>query len=149
MKSATAQWTVGDGQPGPVTMRLRQALLDIQTGRARGPVRLDPPHRLSWPLMGVREHRIQATGGALLAIGLLYLAFLGGAEGRPAAALFLVALVAVVVGGVLIWWGRRRRPQPAPWWVRNRRGGSHAGRGSWHDAAMAATAIIIGERARV
>ena len=27
-------WTVGDGQPGPVTMRLRQELLDIQTGQA-------------------------------------------------------------------------------------------------------------------
>ena len=63
-------------------------------------------HRLSWH-DGVREHRIRAVGGALLAIGLLYLAFLGGAEGRPAAALFLVALVAVVVGGVLVWWGRR------------------------------------------
>ncbi len=37
VKSATAQWTVGDGQPGPVTMRLRQALLDIQTGRAEDP----------------------------------------------------------------------------------------------------------------
>lgn len=37
VKSATAQWTVGDGQPGPVTMRLRQALLDIQTGRGEDP----------------------------------------------------------------------------------------------------------------
>ncbi len=37
VKSATAAWTVGDGQPGPVTMRLRQALLDIQTGRAEDP----------------------------------------------------------------------------------------------------------------
>ena len=34
MKSAAADWTVGDGEPGPVTMRLREALLDIQTGRA-------------------------------------------------------------------------------------------------------------------
>lgn len=37
VKSASAEWTVGDGQPGPVTMRLRQALLDIQTGRAEDP----------------------------------------------------------------------------------------------------------------
>ncbi len=37
VKSATAEWTVGDGQPGPVTMRLRQALLDIQTARATDP----------------------------------------------------------------------------------------------------------------
>jgi len=37
VKSANAQWTVGDGQPGPVTMRLRHALLDIQTGRAEDP----------------------------------------------------------------------------------------------------------------
>ena len=35
VKSRTSgAWTVGDGQPGPITMRLRQALLDIQTGRA-------------------------------------------------------------------------------------------------------------------
>jgi branched-chain amino acid aminotransferase len=27
-------WTIGDGQPGDVTMKLRQALVDIQTGRA-------------------------------------------------------------------------------------------------------------------
>ena len=37
VKSATAQWTVGDGQPGPVTMKLRHALLDIQTGRTEDP----------------------------------------------------------------------------------------------------------------
>ncbi|MFI1963660.1 branched-chain amino acid aminotransferase [Streptomyces pathocidini] len=35
VKSARADWTVGDGQPGEVTMRLRKALLDIQTGAAR------------------------------------------------------------------------------------------------------------------
>ena len=34
VKSAAATWTVGDGQPGPVSMRLRAALLDIQTGNA-------------------------------------------------------------------------------------------------------------------
>jgi branched-chain amino acid aminotransferase len=34
VKSAEHEWTVGDGQPGPVTMQLRQALLDIQTGKA-------------------------------------------------------------------------------------------------------------------
>jgi len=33
VKSSTlGNWTVGNGEPGPVTMRLRQALLDIQTG---------------------------------------------------------------------------------------------------------------------
>jgi branched-chain amino acid aminotransferase len=30
-------WTVGDGRPGPVTMQLRQALLDVQTGAAPDP----------------------------------------------------------------------------------------------------------------
>jgi branched-chain amino acid aminotransferase len=35
VKSAQHSWTVGDGQPGEVTMRLRHALLDIQTGRAQ------------------------------------------------------------------------------------------------------------------
>ncbi len=34
VKSAEHAWTVGDGGPGAVTMRLREALLDIQTGRA-------------------------------------------------------------------------------------------------------------------
>ncbi|WP_326596372.1 branched-chain amino acid aminotransferase [Streptomyces sp. NBC_01803] len=33
VKSAAASWTVGDGQPGTVTMRLREELLGIQTGR--------------------------------------------------------------------------------------------------------------------
>jgi branched-chain amino acid aminotransferase len=33
VKSADHSWTVGDGGPGEVTMRLRHALLDIQTGR--------------------------------------------------------------------------------------------------------------------
>jgi branched-chain amino acid aminotransferase len=37
VKSQEASWTVGDGQPGPVTTRLRQALLEIQTGRAEDP----------------------------------------------------------------------------------------------------------------
>jgi len=32
VKSAEGAWTVGDGQPGKVTMRLRQALVDIQRG---------------------------------------------------------------------------------------------------------------------
>jgi branched-chain amino acid aminotransferase len=34
VKSARASWTVADGQPGEVTMKLRKALLDIQTGAA-------------------------------------------------------------------------------------------------------------------
>ncbi|MDK1476096.1 branched-chain amino acid aminotransferase [Streptomyces sp. 549] len=37
VKSARAQWTIGDGQPGEITMRLREALLAIQTGRAADP----------------------------------------------------------------------------------------------------------------
>ncbi|GAA1889740.1 branched-chain amino acid aminotransferase [Streptantibioticus ferralitis] len=32
VKSTRANWTVADGQPGEVTMKLRRALLDIQTG---------------------------------------------------------------------------------------------------------------------
>jgi branched-chain amino acid aminotransferase len=32
VKSATDEWTVGDGTPGPVTMQLREALTGIQTG---------------------------------------------------------------------------------------------------------------------
>jgi branched-chain amino acid aminotransferase len=34
VKSTRENWTVGDGQPGEVTMKLRRALLDIQTGQA-------------------------------------------------------------------------------------------------------------------
>jgi branched-chain amino acid aminotransferase len=34
VKSTRAGWTVADGQPGEVTMKLRKALLDIQTGCA-------------------------------------------------------------------------------------------------------------------
>ncbi|MEV6013054.1 branched-chain amino acid aminotransferase [Streptomyces sp. NPDC051976] len=34
VKSTRASWTVADGAPGEVTMRLRAALLDIQTGHA-------------------------------------------------------------------------------------------------------------------
>ena len=36
-KSATGDWSVGDGSAGPVTMRLRAALLDLQYGRADDP----------------------------------------------------------------------------------------------------------------
>ena len=36
-KSRSGEWTMGDGQPGPVTLRLRQALLDLQYGRAVDP----------------------------------------------------------------------------------------------------------------
>ncbi|MEU6298508.1 branched-chain amino acid aminotransferase [Streptomyces erythrochromogenes] len=34
VKSERADWTQGDGEPGEVTMRLRKALLELQTGRA-------------------------------------------------------------------------------------------------------------------
>jgi branched-chain amino acid aminotransferase len=37
VKSTRANWTVADGAPGEVTMRLRAALLDIQTGHAPDP----------------------------------------------------------------------------------------------------------------
>jgi branched-chain amino acid aminotransferase len=34
VKSARGSWTVGDGKPGAISMRLRQALVDIQRGAA-------------------------------------------------------------------------------------------------------------------
>ncbi|AXK36081.1 branched-chain amino acid aminotransferase [Streptomyces armeniacus] len=37
VKSARAEWTVGDGRPGPVTTRLREALLSVQTGQSPDP----------------------------------------------------------------------------------------------------------------
>lgn len=37
VKSAETEWTVGDGSSGTVTMRLRKALLDLQTGKAADP----------------------------------------------------------------------------------------------------------------
>ena len=37
VKSRQGEWTNGDGQPGPVTLRLREALLDLQNGRAADP----------------------------------------------------------------------------------------------------------------
>ena len=33
VKSRSGEWTMGDGQPGAVTLRLREALLDLQYGR--------------------------------------------------------------------------------------------------------------------
>jgi branched-chain amino acid aminotransferase len=33
VKSAHGSWTVGDGTPGPITMQLRETLLNIQTGQ--------------------------------------------------------------------------------------------------------------------
>jgi branched-chain amino acid aminotransferase len=30
----SGSWTIGDGTPGDITMKLRKALVDIQTGRA-------------------------------------------------------------------------------------------------------------------
>jgi len=44
VRSAAATWTVADGQPGPVTMQLRKALLDVQTGHA------PDPHGWMYPL---------------------------------------------------------------------------------------------------
>lgn len=37
VKTRTDEWSVGDGEPGEVTMKLRQALTDIQTGAADDP----------------------------------------------------------------------------------------------------------------
>ncbi|GAA0272238.1 branched-chain amino acid aminotransferase [Streptomyces polychromogenes] len=37
VKSAKASWVHGDGGPGEVTMRLRKALVEVQTGRAADP----------------------------------------------------------------------------------------------------------------
>jgi branched-chain amino acid aminotransferase len=37
VKSASDEWTVGDGSPGPVTMQLRQKLLSLQNGREPDP----------------------------------------------------------------------------------------------------------------
>ncbi|MEX2289650.1 MAG: branched-chain amino acid aminotransferase [Mycobacteriales bacterium] len=37
VKGPTGEWTMGDGSPGPVTLRLRAALLDLQYGRAADP----------------------------------------------------------------------------------------------------------------
>jgi branched-chain amino acid aminotransferase len=37
VKSAHGTWTVGDGKPGDITMRLRQSLVDIQRGAAPDP----------------------------------------------------------------------------------------------------------------
>jgi branched-chain amino acid aminotransferase len=39
VNSAAGGWTVGDGRPGPITMQLRQSLLDVQTGHAPDPHR--------------------------------------------------------------------------------------------------------------
>jgi branched-chain amino acid aminotransferase len=36
-KSTTGDWQVGDGTPGPVTMRLRETLLELQYGRREDP----------------------------------------------------------------------------------------------------------------
>ncbi|WP_410575118.1 branched-chain amino acid aminotransferase [Amycolatopsis sp. cmx-4-61] len=37
VRSATAQWRMGDGEPGALTLRLRETLLDIQHGLAPDP----------------------------------------------------------------------------------------------------------------
>jgi branched-chain amino acid aminotransferase len=36
-RSRSGDWSVGDGSAGPVTMRLRAALLDLQYGRSADP----------------------------------------------------------------------------------------------------------------
>lgn len=36
-RSRQGDWTMGDGTPGPVTLRLREALLDLQYGRTEDP----------------------------------------------------------------------------------------------------------------
>lgn len=45
VKSAAGSWVVGDGQPGPVTARLRDYLLDLQHGR------IDDTHGWMYPLV--------------------------------------------------------------------------------------------------
>ena len=37
VKSATGDWTMGNGEPGPITMRLRETLLGIQSGTIADP----------------------------------------------------------------------------------------------------------------
>jgi branched-chain amino acid aminotransferase len=37
VRSASEGWIVGDGRPGPITMQLRKALLDVQTGHVPDP----------------------------------------------------------------------------------------------------------------
>ena len=37
VKSAAGDWTIGDGEPGPITMRLRETLLGIQGGTVDDP----------------------------------------------------------------------------------------------------------------
>jgi branched-chain amino acid aminotransferase len=37
VRAASGGWTIGDGQPGPVSMRLREELVDIQYGRRPDP----------------------------------------------------------------------------------------------------------------
>ncbi|MBW1600099.1 branched-chain amino acid aminotransferase [Streptomyces sp. JJ38] len=37
VKSARGNWTVGDGEPGPITMKLRESLLALQSGRRPDP----------------------------------------------------------------------------------------------------------------
>jgi branched-chain amino acid aminotransferase len=37
VKSASGEWMIGDGTPGPVTMRLREELVGIQYGQLPDP----------------------------------------------------------------------------------------------------------------
>jgi branched-chain amino acid aminotransferase len=47
VRSERGSWTVGDGGPGPVSTRLRQALVDIQRGAAPDPHEWLYPIRVS------------------------------------------------------------------------------------------------------
>lgn len=48
-------WTIGDGRPGPATLRIRQALLDLQQGRT--------PDRYGWRVEVAPGRRLTAAGG--------------------------------------------------------------------------------------
>ncbi len=53
VRSAAHSWTVADGETGPVTARLRKALLDIQTGAA------PDPHGWRHPLVAAQSPEAQ------------------------------------------------------------------------------------------
>ena len=49
VKGESEEWLVADGEPGPVTMRLREELIGIQYGRQPRPLQLDPQGLLNSP----------------------------------------------------------------------------------------------------